>query len=43
MIKRGMNSTPTTGMDAILGLEPLDIYLKRFALSNYARIKNRKN
>ena len=43
MITRGMNSTPTAGMEAILGLEPLDIHLKGIALSTYARIKNAEN
>ena len=43
MITRGMNSTPTAGMEAILGLEPLDIHLKGIALSTYARIENAEN
>ena len=39
MITRGIQSTPTAGMEAILGLPPLHIYCKGIALNSYIRIE----
>ena len=38
MITRGIQSTPTAGMEAILGLPPLHIHCKGIALNSYLRI-----
>ena len=42
MITRGIQSTPTAGMEAILGMTPLPIYLKGEALKTYTRIESTK-
>ena len=39
MITRGIQSTPTAGMETILGLTPLHIHCKGVALKSYLRIE----
>lgn len=38
-----MKTTPTAGMEVILGIRPIDIYLKELAISSYLRLNRNGN
>ena len=39
MITRGMQSTPTAGMEAILGLPPVHLWVQGIAIKSYSRLE----